>query len=107
MPLLFFIEFFCLGAILAAGMISMSRRVVGVAAIDAVIEGGIVLPFQGASISGVDALIGADGIFGCVRKYVLGADDPATEPVYAGWWDCRNLQPVEKGREESWRAVFC
>ena len=56
----------------------------GITPIDAVAGGGIELRFQDGGIERADALIGADGIFGFVRKYVLGADDLATEPVYAG-----------------------
>ena len=78
----------------------------GITPIDAVAGGGIELRFQDGSIERADALIGADGIFGFVRKYVLGADDPATEPVYAGWWDCRNLVPLEKAKEKLGERYF-
>ena len=43
------------------------------------------LRFEDGTIEHADALIGADGIFSTVRRYVLGAKDPATEPVAAGW----------------------
>lgn len=64
------------------------------------------MQFQDGSIQHADALIGADGIFGFVRKYVLGADDTATEPVFAGWWDCRNLVSMEKAREKLGERYF-
>ena len=85
---------------------STSKKLVGITPIDAVAGGGIELRFQDGSIERADALIGADGIFGFVRKYVLGADDPATEPVYAGWWDCRNLVPLEKAKEKLGERYF-
>ena len=79
---------------------STSKKLVNIAPIDAVLGGGVELHFQDGSIECADALIGADGIFGYVRKYVLGVDHAATEPVFAGWWDCRNLVPFEKAREK-------
>ena len=60
--------------------------------------GGIVLHFQDSSKEHVDALIGADGIHGHVRQYNLGAGNPATDPVFAGWWDARNLVPYDKAK---------
>ena len=61
-------------------------------------DGGINLHFQDCSIEHADALIGADGINGYVRQYILGAAHLATEPVFAGWWDCRNLVPCEEAK---------
>ena len=61
-------------------------------------DGGINLNFQDGSIEHADALIGADGIHGYVRQHILGAAHPATGPVFAGWWDCRNLVPYEKAK---------
>ena len=81
-------------------ILSTSKKLVDVVPVDAVAGGGIELHFQDGSIERADLLIGADGIFGFVRKYVLGANDAATEPIYAGWWDCRNLVPMEKAREK-------
>ncbi|KAF3765288.1 FAD/NAD(P)-binding domain-containing protein [Cryphonectria parasitica EP155] len=45
------------------------------------------------------AVIGADGIFGAVRRYVLqeSADDDG--PFPAGCWDCRNVVPINKARD--------
>ncbi len=74
---------------LPPGIVSTSKKLVDIVPIDAVEGGGIELRFQDGSVERADALIGADGIFGFVRKYVLGANDAATAPVYAGWWDCR------------------
>ena len=85
---------------------STSKKLVGITPLDAVAGGGVELRFQDDSIERADALIGADGIFGFVRKYVLGADDPATEPVYAGWWDCRNLVPMQKAKEKLGEGYF-
>ncbi|KAJ6781400.1 hypothetical protein PWT90_02237 [Aphanocladium album] len=47
-----------------------------------------------------DAVIGADGIFGSVRKHVLqdAATEHAATPV--GFWDCRYLVPYEKAKEK-------
>jgi len=91
---------------LPPGIMSTSKKLVDIVPIDAVEGGGIELRFQDGSVERADALIGADGIFGFVRKYVLGANDAATEPVYAGWWDCRNLVPMEKAREKLGEQYF-
>ncbi|POS77599.1 hypothetical protein DHEL01_v204016 [Diaporthe helianthi] len=45
------------------------------------------------------AVIGADGIFGAVRRHVLGEKADAEGPSAAGFWDCRNLVPFEKAKD--------
>lgn len=45
------------------------------------------------------AVIGADGIFGAVRRHVLNEKADAEGPSAAGFWDCRNLVPFEKAKE--------
>ena len=57
----------------------------------------LTLKFSDGSSDQVHAIIGADGIHGYVRRFVLGDDNPLTIPVYAGWWDTRNLVSVEQG----------
>ena len=54
----------------------------------------------------VDAVIGADGIFGFTRQHVLGTDDSATKPISGGWWDCRNLVSIEKAKERLGEEYF-
>ena len=87
-------------------IMSMSKKLVGIVLVDAVAGGGIELRFPDGSAERADALIGADGIFNFVRKHDLGANDGATEPVYAGWWDYRNLVPIEKAKEELEKGDF-
>lgn len=54
--------------------------------------------FEDGESATYDAVIGADGIWDTVRSHVL--DDVAEyTPVNAGWWDCRNLVPLDKARE--------
>jgi salicylate hydroxylase len=62
-------------------------------------EKGIQLTFSDGSEEHADLLIGADGIHGFVRKYVLGDEHPATDAKFAGFWDCRSLVPFEKAKE--------
>lgn len=59
---------------------------------------GVEITFQDGSVEHFDAVIGADGIFSAVRKYVLQdvADEHAASP--GGFWDCRNLVPFEKAK---------
>ncbi|KAI9881208.1 MAG: hypothetical protein M1830_007186 [Pleopsidium flavum] len=83
-----------------------SKKLVAINADDTTAGGSVILRFQDGSTERADALIGADGIFGVVRRYVLGADDPAAEPVFGGWWDCRNLVPFEKAKEKLGEEYF-
>ncbi|CAO2654521.1 Nn.00g112540.m01.CDS01 [Neocucurbitaria sp. VM-36] len=59
-------------------------------------EEGLLLKFEDGSKVQVDALIGADGIFGSVRAHVLGADHEAVKPVAAGWAGAMNMVPYPK-----------
>jgi len=72
-----------------------SKKLVGVTATD---DDSLLLRFEDGTTEPADALIGADGIHSYVRKQIRG-DHPAAEPVFAGWWDCRNLVPFEKAKE--------
>lgn len=63
------------------------------------------LSFQDGSVELFDAVIGADGIFGQVRKHVVG-DDKEYEASPAGFWDCRILVPFEKARDRIGSAFF-
>lgn len=53
-----------------------------------------------------DAVIGADGIFGSVRKHVLQEDASAHAATPAGFWDCRYLVPFEKAKEKLGAQYF-
>lgn len=64
------------------------------------IQEALMLHFSDGSHDEVDAVIGADGIHGYVRGFILGEDNPATKPVYAGWWDTRNLVKINDGIEK-------
>ncbi|KAI0837899.1 FAD/NAD(P)-binding domain-containing protein [Hypoxylon sp. FL0890] len=59
---------------------------------------GVELAFQDGTTSRFDAIIGADGIFGSVRKYVLqdAAEKHAASP--GGWWDSRIVVPIAKAK---------
>ncbi|KAF2734164.1 salicylate hydroxylase [Polyplosphaeria fusca] len=60
--------------------------------------GSLTLHFKDGTTFQTDAVIGADGIHGYVRSYVLGADHPALKPTFAGFWDCGSVVSVEKAR---------
>jgi len=62
-------------------------------------DGSLILCFRDGSKEYADLLVGADGVHGHVREHILGADHPALEPVFAGFWDCRTLVPFEKAKE--------
>ena len=69
-------------------------------------DASIMLHFADGSSSAVDALIGADGIFGSVRQHVLGADNPTVEPVPAGWAGAMNMVPFAKASAKLGTEVF-
>jgi salicylate hydroxylase len=73
-----------------------NKKLVNIEAAD---DGTVTISFKDGSKDTVDAVIGADGIHGYVREYILGADHPARSASFAGWWDCRALVPVAKARE--------
>ncbi|KAI1370677.1 salicylate hydroxylase [Hypoxylon crocopeplum] len=54
--------------------------------------------FEDGTANEFDAVIGADGIFGLVRSYVLGDDADKFAASPAGFWDCRNLVPLERAK---------
>ena len=68
-------------------------------------DGHLILSFEDGTIAHADALNGADGIFGFVQQYVLG-DDPSSGPTPAGWWDSRNLVPIEKAKQKIGTEFF-
>ncbi|KAI9654327.1 MAG: hypothetical protein M1821_006643 [Bathelium mastoideum] len=79
-------------------------------------DGSITLRFADGTTHDCDILIGADGIRSTVRKFILGANDPAVSPRNTGSWCIMTLKPfaeaqasigkgvvdVEDAREYSW-----
>ncbi|KAI0202319.1 FAD/NAD(P)-binding domain-containing protein [Astrocystis sublimbata] len=61
-------------------------------------NGHVSVTFEDGTVTIVDAVIGADGIFSTVREHVLnGAETHSASPV--GGWECRNLVPVQKAKD--------
>ncbi|KAI1085418.1 FAD/NAD(P)-binding domain-containing protein [Whalleya microplaca] len=69
-------------------------------------DSGIDLAFEDGTTDRLDAVIGADGIFGSVRRYVLQdeADECAASP--GGWWDSRVVVPMEKAKSTLGEQYF-
>lgn len=69
-------------------------------------SGDVKVTFGNGESETFHAVIGADGIFGAVRRHVLqeAADDEGPSP--AGFWDCRNVVPFEKARESLGAEYF-
>lgn len=57
-------------------------------------DGEVQLLFSDGSTAECDVLIGADGIHSHAREFVLDGD-PATSPVYAGWWHMALIIPLD------------
>lgn len=66
---------------------------------------GIEFTFQDGTVKKFDGVVGADGVFSSVRKYVL---EDAAEWVASpsGFWDSRNLVPFEKAQACLGREYF-
>lgn len=62
-------------------------------------EGGVRVTFRDGQEETFDAIIGADGIFGAVRRHVLQEAAEAESASAAGFWDCRNVVPFERARD--------
>ncbi|KAK8084778.1 hypothetical protein PG997_006049 [Apiospora hydei] len=59
------------------------------------------LSFKDGTAAEADALIGADGIHSVTRRYLLGAEHPATEPKnHDGWVVYRTLVSTEEARQK-------
>jgi salicylate hydroxylase len=57
------------------------------------------ITFEDGTAASVDAVIGTDGIFSTVRKYVLqGAEAERHGASPVGGWECRNLVSLEKAK---------
>ncbi|KAI2778260.1 salicylate hydroxylase [Daldinia loculata] len=83
--------------------IHTSKKLIAIASNDH----GVEVAFEDGTKGQFDAVIGADGIFGNVRKYVLGdtvADKYAAEP--SGFWDIRVIQPYEKAKALLGEEIF-
>lgn len=61
--------------------------------------GDVKVTFRDGQEQKFHAVIGADGIFGAVRPYVLQETTEAEGASPAGFWDCRNVFSIEKARE--------
>ncbi|KAI1350553.1 hypothetical protein F5Y01DRAFT_146126 [Xylaria sp. FL0043] len=48
--------------------------------------GGVLLNFVGGTQKKYDVVVGADGVHGITREFVLGSDDPALRPQHTGVW---------------------
>lgn len=61
-------------------------------------SGDVRVTFRDGQDETFHAVIGADGIFGPVRRYVLQDVAEAEAASAAGFWDCRNVVPFEKAK---------
>lgn len=67
---------------------------------------GVELAFEDGTTDTFDVVVGADGIFGSVRKFVLQGDADKHKATPAGFWDSRNLVPIEKAKEKLGEEYF-
>ncbi|KAM0514434.1 hypothetical protein ACHAPE_006727 [Trichoderma viride] len=59
-------------------------------------KGKTILKFADGSIAEADAVIGCDGIRSLCREFVLGKDNPLSQPTFTGKHAYRGLIPMEK-----------
>lgn len=60
----------------------------------------MILHFKDGTTATADAVIGADGIHSTVRALLLGADHPATKPVFTGTASYRGMVTMDQAREK-------
>ncbi|KAI8631620.1 hypothetical protein F5Y19DRAFT_424355 [Xylariaceae sp. FL1651] len=60
--------------------------------------GGLMLIFADGSQKKYDVVIGADGVHGITREFVLGANDPALRPTHTGVWGLPIKVPLERAQ---------
>lgn len=58
--------------------------------------GGVMLTFAGGTQKKYDVVVGADGVHGMTREFVLGTDDPALRPQHTGVWRITIKVPYKK-----------
>lgn len=75
-------------------MIHANSRISSIAEMSA--GGGVLLNFVGGAQKKYDIIVGADGVHGITRQFVLGPDDPATKPQYTGIWRVPVKVPYKK-----------
>lgn len=69
-------------------------------------DGAVKVTFRDGQEDTFDAIIGADGIFGAVRRHVLQEAAEAESASPAGFWDCRNVVPFERARDTLGAQLF-
>jgi salicylate hydroxylase len=57
---------------------------------------GVSTTFHDGQVEIFDAIIGADGIFSTVRRYVVPSGK--WTGTLSGFWDCRNLIPYDRAK---------
>jgi salicylate hydroxylase len=75
-------------------MIHTSSRISSITEISP--GGGVMLSFVGGTQKKYDVVVGADGVHGITREFVLGPDDPASRPQYTGVWRLPIKVPYKK-----------
>ncbi|KAI0425086.1 hypothetical protein F5Y09DRAFT_347061 [Xylaria sp. FL1042] len=61
--------------------------------------GGVILNFVGGTQKKYDIVVGADGVHGITREFVLGSDDPALRPQHTGVWRVPIKVPYKRALE--------
>ncbi|KAI0864615.1 salicylate hydroxylase [Xylaria cubensis] len=80
------------------------KRLVGINSRDK--SARIEVEFEDGTKDYFDAVIGADGIFSSVRKYVLQDEAEKYAASPAGFWDCRNVVLLDKATEVLGETYF-
>ncbi|KAI0153095.1 FAD/NAD(P)-binding domain-containing protein [Xylariaceae sp. FL1272] len=62
-------------------------------------DGAVVITFACGTEKKYDVVIGADGVHGITRKFVLGVNESSLEPQHTGIWGVTLRVPYDKARE--------
>ena len=69
-------------------------------------DGKIKITFKDGFSDSFDAVIGADGLYSSVRRYVLQDDADVYLPSPVGFWDCRIMVPIKKAKDTLGAELF-
>ncbi|KAK8045080.1 hypothetical protein PG993_005104 [Apiospora rasikravindrae] len=84
-----------------AGTVQFGKRLVEISEEESNNSTVVKLAFKDGTSAEADALIGADGIHSVTRRYLLGAEHPATDPKnHDGWVVYRTLVSTEEARQK-------
>ncbi|KAI1259042.1 FAD/NAD(P)-binding domain-containing protein [Xylariaceae sp. FL1019] len=70
-----------------------------IATVTEALNGAVVIAFADGTEKKYDVVVGADGLHGITRKFVLGVNESSLQPQHTGIWGLTLRVPYDKARE--------